>query len=61
MTRKQYTPLALEVKELLGADRDFLLPLVQSVVQEILEAEMDGCLQAGKHERTAERLGYRSG
>lgn len=61
MTRKQYTPLALEVKELLGADRDFLVPLVQAVVQEILEAEMDECLQAGKHERTAERLGYRSG
>jgi putative transposase len=61
MTRKQYTPLALEVKELLGSDRDFLVPLVQGVVQEVLEAEMDECLQAGKHERTSGRLGYRSG
>jgi len=34
---------------------------VQSTVQEILELEMDGCVQARKHERTGERLGYRSG
>jgi putative transposase len=61
MTQKQYSPLALEVKELLGSDRAFLVPLVQGVVQEVLEAEMDECLQAGKHERTSGRLGYRSG
>ena len=65
MARKQYTPLALGVKQLLGQDQDLLRPLVQGLVQglvqEVLEAEMDECLQAGKHERTARRLGYRSG
>jgi putative transposase len=34
---------------------------VQGLLQEVLEAEMTECLQAGKGERTAQRLGYRSG
>jgi putative transposase len=45
----------------LGQDRDFLRPLVQGLVQEMLEAEMDECLGAERYERTGERLGYRSG
>jgi putative transposase len=35
--------------------------LIQEVVQQVLEAEMDETLQAGKSERSGERLGYRSG
>lgn len=52
---------SLEWKELLGKDGDFLRPLVQAVLQEVLEAEMAEALQAGKSERTESRLGYRSG
>jgi putative transposase len=35
--------------------------LLQRMVQEVLEAEMDRALKAGKGERSGERLGYRSG
>lgn len=52
---------AAEVKSVLAAQPDFLVPLVQEAVQTILEVEMEECLQAGKHERSAQRLGYRSG
>lgn len=61
MTQQQYTRIAGEMKEVLGQDRDFLRPLVQGLVQELLEAEMDECLGAGRYERTEGRLGYRSG
>jgi len=50
-----------DVKALLAADADFLRPLVQAVLQELLEAEMTEALAAGKGERTPDRLGYRSG
>jgi putative transposase len=40
---------------------DFLRPLVQEIVQQILEAEMDEALGAEKSERTPHRNGYRSG
>ena len=50
-----------EVKALLSEDRDFLRPLVQAVLQELLEAEMTEVLGAEKGERTLARLGYRSG
>jgi putative transposase len=52
---------AEELKELLAADRDLLQVIVEKVVQQVLEAEMEEALQAGKSERTAARLGYRSG
>lgn len=61
MTRKQYTQITDEMKEVLGQDQDFLRPMVQGLVQELLEAEMDECLGAERYERTGERLGYRSG
>ena len=61
MPRQQYSNPGLDAKALLGKDQDFLRPLVQGLVQELLEAEMDKCLGAGRYERTAERLGYRSG
>jgi hypothetical protein len=61
MTRGKHTGIPAAWKEAFGQDADWLRGVVQGVVQEVLESEMDACLQAGKHERTAERLGYRSG
>src|SRR6201993_2021388 len=49
------------VKELLRSDKEFLKPLIQGAVQEILEAEMTETLGAEKGERSEGRLGYRSG
>ncbi len=50
-----------EMKSVLMEQPDFLVPVVQEAVQAILEVEMEACLQAGKHERSEQRLGYRSG
>jgi len=61
MTRIKSTSKGESLKELVGGDSDFLRSLVGEVVQQVLESEMDACLQAGKGERTAGRLGYRSG
>jgi transposase-like protein len=61
MPQGKLRPTLAEVKALLAEDRDFLRPLVQAVLQELLEAEMTEALGAGKGERTASRLGYRSG
>ena len=52
---------AEEIKAVLVEQRDFLQPVVEEAVQAILEMEMEECLQAGKHERSEQRLGYRSG
>ena len=65
MTQKkdnsQKQSLKEELKQLLLEDRDLLKTLVEQTLQQVLEAEMDEALQAGKGERTADRLGYRSG
>jgi putative transposase len=61
MTRKQDSAEKQNWKELVAGQKDFLRPLVQEVVQQVLELEMEETLQAGKGERTAERQGYRSG
>jgi putative transposase len=61
MPRSKLRPALAEVKALLSEDQDFLRPLVQAVLQELLEAEMTETLGAAKGERTPERLGYRSG
>jgi putative transposase len=50
-----------ELKSVLVEQREFLTPIVQEAVQTILELEMEECVQAGKYERSAERVGYRSG
>jgi transposase-like protein len=50
-----------QMKSVLMAQKDFLQPVVQEAVQAILEVEMEECLQAGKHQRSDQRLGYRSG
>jgi putative transposase len=61
MPRSKVRPTLEEVKALLAEDRDFLRPLVEAVLQELLEAEMTEALGATKGERTAARLGYRAG
>lgn len=48
-------------KEVMRSQQDFLRPLIQEVVQQVLEAEMDETIGAEKSERTANRQGYRSG
>ena len=58
---KRVTLNATEMKSVLMEQKDFLAPVVQEAVQAILELEMEECLQAGKHERSEQRLGYRSG
>jgi transposase-like protein len=52
-----------DLKSLLseGATGEAFRSVLQSVVQEILEEEMTGALQADRHERSSARLGYRSG
>ncbi len=50
-----------ELHQIITESEDFLKPMIQKLLQEVLEAEMDDALGAGKHERTAGRNGYRSG
>ena len=59
--RQNVTLDVARMKTVLMEQRDFLQPVVQEAVQAILELEMEECLQAGKHERNEQRLGYRSG
>ena len=64
MTSKSAKKVTLDVaqmKSLLMEQKEFLAPVVQEAVQAILELEMEECLQAGKYERTDQRVGYRSG
>ena len=46
---------------MMSEDADFLRPLVRSVIQEFLEAEMAAAIGAEKGERVEGRLSYRSG
>ena len=61
MTQKKSIISREDVQQALQHEEDFLRPLIQRILQEVLEAEMEQCLQAGKGERTTGRLGYRSG
>ena len=61
MTQKKHSIDVAELKQIAQDQPDLLRPLIQAVLQEVLETEMDEALQAGKHERSADRLGYRSG
>lgn len=61
MARKQYTGIAEQVKEILSQDEDFCRPLLERVLQDVLEGEMDECVGAGRYERNEGRRGYRSG
>jgi len=61
MATREATPARLDWKAVLTSDEDGFRALLQTVVQEVLEAEMTEALQAEKNERTASRVGYRSG
>jgi putative transposase len=61
MTRNKHIKKNSGVKEPLQQDADWLRTLVGQVLEQVLEAEMDEALGAGKSQRTATRLGYRSG
>ena len=61
MTKTEAKPAIVGVNELFAKSADGLREIVRAVMQEMLEAEMTDALAAGKGERTAARLGYRSG
>lgn len=65
MTRKKDSAkarmTAAELKQMLAEDGDLLKTIIEQTVQQVLEAEMEEALQAGKGERSENRLGYRSG
>jgi len=60
MARRKRSELSKEWKELIEGDEGFR-GVLQGVVQEVLEAQMDEAIGAGKWERTDARVGYRSG
>src|SRR6201997_2396591 len=61
MTKSEAKPTIAAVNELFSKSPDGLREIVRAVMQEVLEAEMTDALGAEKGERTAARLGYRSG
>ena len=61
MTKSEAKPAIAAVNELFSKSSDGLREIVRAVMQEMLEAEMTDALGAKKGERTAARLGYRSG
>jgi len=61
MTGKKINTSALDWKALMEGQKDFLKPLVQEVVQQVLAAEMQEAVEAERYERTDGRKSYRSG
>src|SRR4029077_19706658 len=61
MTRKDSNRTISEIKAMMAEDGDFLRPMVRTVIQEFLEAEMAEAVGAEKGERVEGRLSYRSG
>jgi putative transposase len=61
MTRRQDSAKRTDWKELMAEQEDFLRPLIQEVVRQVLEAEMEETVGAEKGERTPNRQGYRAG
>jgi putative transposase len=61
MTKKEDKAERIDLKALVGGDRDFLRQLMRATLQEVLEAEMTEVLGAAKSARTTGRNGYRSG
>ena len=53
----------LPLNELLrkAKDGDFLRAVVESVLQLLMEADVEGLIGAGRHERAADRLNWRNG
>ena len=44
-----------------AGDGDFLRNVAETVLQMLMEADVEGLIGAGRHERTGERLTYRNG
>jgi len=44
-----------------SGDSDFLRAVAEGVLQILMEADVEGLIGAGRHERSAERLNYRNG
>lgn len=44
-----------------AGDGDFLRIIAETVLQMLIEADVEGLIGAGRHERNAERLNYRNG
>jgi putative transposase len=61
MTGKKRNTSTVDWKAVIEGQKDFLKPLVQEVIQQVLEAEMVEAVGAERHERTEGRGGYRSG
>jgi transposase-like protein len=61
MTKYEGKASRNDLKGLLAEDGEFLRTLMQVALQEVLEADMADAVGAAKGERTAARLGYRSG
>src|SRR5215211_6615983 len=53
----------LPLAELLAksGDADFLRSVAEAVLQMLMEADVEGLIGAGRHERTGERLNWRNG
>src|SRR4051812_29806972 len=61
MAYKQRIGIPAATQSILTDDPDFLLFIVERVIQEVLEAEMTAHLHAEPYERSSERRGYRNG
>jgi hypothetical protein len=57
------TEETLPLAELLAkaGDGDFLRAVAEAVVQMLMEADVEGVIGAGRHERTGDRTTYRNG
>ena len=60
-TRAKRSAKTSRIEALVSSDRALLKRLVKESLQEVLEADMTEALGAGSGERTAGRIGYRSG
>ena len=60
-TRAKRSAKTSRIEALVSSDRELLKRLVKESLQEVLEADMTEALGAGSGERTAGRIGYRSG
>src|SRR5262245_58476990 len=61
MTKRQGSARRAAAKAIVAAEPDLLRDAVREYLQAVLEQEMTAAVGATKGERTAARLGYRSG
>jgi putative transposase len=57
MTEKEHKAERIDLKALVGKDREFLRELIRATLQEVLEAEMTDALGAAKGERKTSPVG----